>query len=892
MLLLVLAPGAPAAGSRDGLVVWYGFEEGKGDVVRDLSGNGHDGRLVNAPTWTAGRNGLAMQFDGEGAHLDCGNDEALRLTSNFTVAFWVKADAQPGWYATAMSWAKSVNKKMVGWALYVGLPSGPGLQPRFYWYDPLWILLGDGPGMDTNEWQHVTVTFDQDCRGVFYVNGRPHKRARAPKPLTTHDGHLTLGGLTGGREYHFRGAIDDFRLYGRALAADEVRDLCEAGAAGIATPEDFGLRDAASVLPASLAYGVLEWGENRFGVSCTLPEALRPSNAGVQLALRRDDREVARQPVDLAGRDANAAVFRVPEVEPGLYTLIIRALLPDGRVLKESRQPVTVCRKLRRGAREASLVGRGDVWIFDEFEKLAPAAGVSRTRKAHSWFLEDYSFGEGGAVRKYLASDGLTYTLRCRLPLEGAYAVYLGLINPGKGVEAALSARRSILKACAPERPAPEGSRVVDERFLQYANLTGREVLTLNAPSTMTPNGLAYVKLLRLNDRQIEVVDGARDISNRRKFIFYNDGELFLFRDFLSAESIAEDVTKYKRRLDRLDTLSITAGGSVVYYPSRVGTTLGPYPRKTATHAANVTQVERLRRFVAAGNDPLAIAATAARENGVKLEVNLRMAWHYEDGHPWNSRFRNEHCELHLQARPTASRDNVLDYFHPEVREERFRLFEEIATRYDVDAICADFTRWPRLFGIAAADAFEKKFGRKPGFHDPDDWEWFRYRAGLMTDMIRRIRRMLAEHERKTGKRVAFRAILTSRQFLRQGLDVETWVREGLVDALMPGTDYVNYAASDVDVETFVAMTRGTPCKVYVRLDLYMASNPSQNRVKQIFWECLKRGADGVFLYNQAPFRSADLYGNLERWSLFEDVDKCPLVPISRGGRPLKEVRE
>ena len=64
---------------------------------------------------------------------------------------------------------------------------------------------------------------------------------------------------------------------------------------------------------------------------------------------------------------SGAAILRVPKVEPGLYTLVTAVQLRDGRVLKELRQPVTVCRTLRRGASEAKRVRKGDVWIFDEF---------------------------------------------------------------------------------------------------------------------------------------------------------------------------------------------------------------------------------------------------------------------------------------------------------------------------------------------------------------------------------------------------------------------------------------------------------------------------------------------------------------------------------------------
>ena len=884
VLLLVMAIGAFAAGSRDGLVVWYTFEEGKGEVVKDLSGNGNDARLVNAPTWTNGRNGLAMEFNGQGAYLDCGNDRTLRLTQNFTVAFWVKADAQPDWYAVTAGWTKSVNQKMRGWSVYVGRPAH---QPHFYSYDPLWSMLSNGPGMDTNEWQHVCYTIGPDLQAVAYVNGTPHSRSKMPKPLTSHDGNLQLGGLGSAENYSLQGALDDFRLYNRALTEKDVRDLYEAAVAGIATPEEFALRDAVSLSSMGPDYGVLQLGKNRIEVSCTLPAALRPPNAGVHLLLRGDSKTIIQQPVPYAPDGSSTVVLRVPRTEPGLYTLITQARLPDGRILKESRRPVTVCRTLRNGEGAARRVREGDVWIFDEFDKLTPAIGISQTKKAHSWFLEDYSFGKALPKHRYLASDGLVYVLKYALPLKGSYAVYLGLVNPGKGVEVGISQERPILKAYAPERPAAEGAPAIDEKFLQYADLTGNEVLTLNGPSKMTPNGLAYVKFLRLTRSQMKIVRAENDPSNEKKYIFYDDGELFMFQSFLSAETIAKDFTKYKRGLDRLDMFAIGGGGSVMYYPTRVGTRLGPRPGDS--YAAQ--GVTRLCRFMDAGNDPLAIIADTARKHGINLEINLRMAWHGADGYHENSRFRNESPQFRLLPTPTASPEVVLDYFYPEVREERIRLFEEIIARYSPDAICADFTRWPRSFGVAAAGDFEKEFGRKPRFHDANDWEWYRFRAGFMTDMIRRIHKLRLEHQRKTGKRVEFRAILTSRHFLLQGLDVETWIREGIVDALMPGTDYVNYEASDVDIETFVKMTRATPCKVYVRLDISMRAQPTENEVKQIFWQCFQRGADGVYLYNQPPFRSPDLYGNLERWSVFEDVDKCPIIPICKDGTSPVEAR-
>ncbi len=66
-----------------GLVAAYGFEEGIGTTVADLSGNGNNGTLVNA-TWTAsGKFGKALVFNGTNAEVTIPDAPSLHLTSGY-----------------------------------------------------------------------------------------------------------------------------------------------------------------------------------------------------------------------------------------------------------------------------------------------------------------------------------------------------------------------------------------------------------------------------------------------------------------------------------------------------------------------------------------------------------------------------------------------------------------------------------------------------------------------------------------------------------------------------------------------------------------------------------------------------------------------------------------
>ena len=44
--------------------IWL-FDDGGGNVAKDSSGNGYDGKLMNGPKWVKGKFGMALEFDGK-----------------------------------------------------------------------------------------------------------------------------------------------------------------------------------------------------------------------------------------------------------------------------------------------------------------------------------------------------------------------------------------------------------------------------------------------------------------------------------------------------------------------------------------------------------------------------------------------------------------------------------------------------------------------------------------------------------------------------------------------------------------------------------------------------------------------------------------------------------
>src|SRR4029077_11313111 len=79
----------PTATPALGLVAAYGFNEGNGTVVNDVSGNGNNGTISGATWTTSGKYGNALTFNGTNALVSINNATSLQLTTGMTLEAWV-----------------------------------------------------------------------------------------------------------------------------------------------------------------------------------------------------------------------------------------------------------------------------------------------------------------------------------------------------------------------------------------------------------------------------------------------------------------------------------------------------------------------------------------------------------------------------------------------------------------------------------------------------------------------------------------------------------------------------------------------------------------------------------------------------------------------------------
>jgi hypothetical protein len=195
------------------------FSEGSGTTAADNSGSGHNGTLVNGPTWTTGNFGNGLTLDGINDYVSVANPSTLNFgTSDFTIALWLKRLANDADH-TILS--KTVNTKWArhGKELYIGINN------KLYF-----SCFGTGQvsstGTITNDglWHHVAVTFvDSSNTFTFYIDGVASGGGTLNLLADVDTQVVKLGGHP--HPHTFRGQIDEFRVFSRALSASEVQTI-------------------------------------------------------------------------------------------------------------------------------------------------------------------------------------------------------------------------------------------------------------------------------------------------------------------------------------------------------------------------------------------------------------------------------------------------------------------------------------------------------------------------------------------------------------------------------------------------------------------------------------------------------------------------------------------
>ncbi len=257
--------------------------------------------------------------------------------------------------------------------------------------------------------------------------------------------------------------------------------------------------------------------------------------------------------------------------------------------------------------------------------------------------------------------------------------------------------------------------------------------------------------------------------------------------------------------------------GNLAYYPSKV---------------LPVTQCPRMKMWFDAGINIVKVMVEETHKRGLEAFWTYRLSGADREPDlttPIKLPMKEQHPDWLIKG--GWWKPGLWNFAVPEVREYKVTILREIAECYDFDGIDIDFARHPPCLPIG------------------HQWE----HRDAMTDFIRKVRMMLQDVAKKRNRPflLSVRVPTTVPGCHYDGLDIETWAQQNLIDIIVMGVRSI-----DVDVAGFRRATAGTHIKLYPCIDDAHSTDGYHHPPIEFFrgtaanwWH---EGVDGILTFNFA----------------------------------------
>ena len=461
---------------------------------------------------------------------------------------------------------------------------------------------------------------------------------------------------------------------------------------------------------------------------------------------------------------------------------------------------------------------------LSDMSRCEPASALSDVNRKNHWTLIPYETDEVSGVMIGAGSQADAPEVTLPLGVSGWHAIHLGFWNPHHDYDGGTTVRLKLTgDPCfqvlsdftydgAAAAPVLWDRAELRECFVRHVDLTGKDlIIAQQSKGERKKAYVAYVKLIALGRDEVDAIREDRADRRHRILIATNDGASFFHQKACTTrEEILEQVELY-RHSDIGKVSWAVSYGDKTNYPSEVGCCLtGELAECDTTFSSGEKNLhESLRALFSQGIIPVQVALEHVHEMGLKFDAMFRMGI---TGHiPPNDRDREgliaRRPELKMLAQDGAALEKA-SYAFPEVQDFMLALIREVVENFDVDGVDLAWVRGPQYVGYEKpfVDDFRAQYGEDPRTVDENDIRAQRLRARYLTDFTRRVRELLKELGDRRGRQVELSAWIYQEQTsLFFGLDVETWLQEGLLDSVVAA-----------ELGEFLARARAHHCRFYL----------------------------------------------------------------------------
>ena len=375
------------------------------------------------------------------------------------------------------------------------------------------------------------------------------------------------------------------------------------------------------------------------------------------------------------------------------------------------------------------------------------------------------------------------------------------------------------------------------------------------------------------------------NIKGNSRVLIDNDGHSVFYMNMFTNQADMANYTGKYRNTDIQGVVWCVGDTVEVNYKSRIaplcfgGVTDFQRPPDKRIH-------DIVRYYIATGKDTLDAAIEVCRNNGLSCLVSLRMnksvnpTYDYGRSFPLYEKFRSM-----FVYKQDGTRGTYLSYGFKKIRDHALSLIAEVAER-DPDGIILDFTRCPPYVGFHPdlVNKFTEKFNKfKPEFRetynidknkpiDPDDPRWLKIKSEPLTELMRKVRKIVDKKREENPGFLSVVHVFHKRLLRESGIDINTWIDEGLIDVLIIGSSLAYSKLVPWSMPEFAYRAKKNGITVYCQLDSHYnghdptpaeerarargekvvveARNVTEEYYRKTAYKFYAEGADGVLIWD------------------------------------------